>query len=274
MNIEENKPSKNMEYITKTDGIGGIIKYNYEDFNVIEVSNFNNVPDGKYLIAELYKKNWDLNHCIKVISNKLNISYKRIGFAGTKDKRAITIQKISIYNIKKEQLESISIKDINLKYLGYSNKKIEIGDLIKNKFEVTIRHLKYDKQKTISLIENTTKEIVFNGGVPNYYGIQRFGDKREITHLIGYYILKRNYKQAVLTYLTYYSEQEDESTKKMRQYILKEMNFKEALKICPLYLSPERTLLESLIKNKEDYLDSILNFPNNLFMMFIHSYQS
>lgn len=77
-----------------------------------------------------------------------------------------------------------------------------------------------------------------------------------------------------MTYLTYISCEEDEDTKKMRQYILKEMNFKEALKICPLYLSPERTLLDSLIKNNNNYLDSILNFPNNLFMMFIHSYQS
>ena len=274
MCINGNKPSENMEYITKTEGIGGTIKYYYEDFNVSEISYFNSNSNGKYLIAELEKKNWDLNHCIKIISNKLNISYKRIGFAGTKDKRAVTRQKISIYNINKEQLESISIKDIHLKYLGYSNKKIEIGDLIKNKFEINIRFLKYNKQKTKLLIENITNEIISIGGVPNYYGIQRFGDKREITHLIGYYILKRDYKQAVLTYLTSISCEEDEDTKKMRKYILKEMNFKEALKICPLYLSPERTLLDSLIKNNNNYLDSILNFPNNLFMMFIHSYQS
>lgn len=194
MCINGNKPSENMEYITKTEGIGGTIKYYCEDFDVSEISYFNSNSNGKYLIAELEKKNWDLNHCIKIISNKLNISYKRIGFAGTKDKRAVTRQKISIYNINKEKLESISIKDIHLKYLGYSNKKIEIGDLIKNKFEINIRFLKYNKQKTKLLIENITNEIISIGGVPNYYGIQRFGDKREITHLIGYYILKRDYK--------------------------------------------------------------------------------
>lgn len=183
-----------MLYLTKQCGIGGILKYYPEDFVVTEISNFKEDKNGKYLILELKKKNWDMNKCIKKISKILNISYKRIGFAGTKDKKAITTQKISIYNLNNLDIKHINIKDINLNVLGFSNKSIELGDLIKNKFSIIIRSLKYNKEKTLELLQDITEEIRNNNGVPNYYGIQRFGEKREITHIIGYYILKREFK--------------------------------------------------------------------------------
>ncbi len=261
-------------FLTSTCGIGGILKSIPEDFIVNEVSEFKYSNFGKYLILEITKKNWDLYHCIKYISKILNISYKRIGFAGTKDKRAITTQKISIYNIKKENIEKLNIKDISFRFLGYSNVPIKIGDLIKNNFSIIIRNLKYDLEFTRELLKKITEEINSNGGVPNYYGPQRFGEQREITHLIGRLLVHRNFKDAVMTYLTYCSCNEEDASKKMRMYILKTEDFKGGLKLCPDYLGHEKTILNSLIKYPSNFLHSILSLPKNLCMMFIHSFQS
>ena len=38
-------------------------------------------------------------------------------------------------------------------------------------------------------------------GIPNYFGLQRFGATRPVTHLVGEWILKRDFEQAVVTYV-------------------------------------------------------------------------
>lgn len=277
MNIKDNyfgNIINNNKYLTKSNRIGGSLKCYPEDFIVTEISSFKKASNGNYIILELIKTNWDLNHFIKFISKMLGISSKRIGFAGTKDKKAITTQKISIYNIQENQINLLNIKDIKLNVLGYSNKQIEIGDLIKNQFSIIIRNLEYNKETTLNILNLITKEIIDNNGVPNYYGVQRFGDKRPITHLVGYYLLKREFKTAVMIYLTYFSNEEEESAKKMRIHVLNTEHFKEGLKLCPQYLGYEKIILNSLIKQPSNFLDSILCLPDNLCMMFIHAYQS
>lgn len=77
-----------------------------------------------------------------------------------------------------------------------------------------------------------------------------------------------------MTYLTFFSEDEEENTKKMRSYIKKTEDFKNGLKLCPEHLAPERTLLDHLVKYENDFVGALLKLPKNLYMMFIHAYQS
>ena len=96
---------------SKTAGIGGTIKQIPDDFIVEEIA-----PDGKVIVIDseeepgenfkgefthciMQKYNWDTMRAVKEISKRLHISQKRVGFAGTKDKRAVTTQRISIYNV-------------------------------------------------------------------------------------------------------------------------------------------------------------------------------
>ncbi|MBA7529050.1 tRNA pseudouridine synthase D [subsurface metagenome] len=78
-------------YFTKTEGIGGIIKTKPSDFFVREITNREEGEEGKYLIAELTKENWDSYSVIREISRRLRVSRNRIGLAGTKDKFALLV---------------------------------------------------------------------------------------------------------------------------------------------------------------------------------------
>ncbi|HSD58644.1 MAG TPA: tRNA pseudouridine(13) synthase TruD, partial [Methanotrichaceae archaeon] len=77
-------------YITDTPGCGGILRSSSEDFVVDEVYEELNYEGGRYLVLEVEKKDWDTHHLIREMSRKLRISQKRFGWAGTKDKRAVT----------------------------------------------------------------------------------------------------------------------------------------------------------------------------------------
>ncbi|MBU4407032.1 MAG: tRNA pseudouridine(13) synthase TruD, partial [Candidatus Altiarchaeota archaeon] len=132
-------------YKSRTDGIGGKIKQLPEDFIVEEItedgavleavgygdvpevaveipcSSGENPPAGEFLHFTLQKNNWDTMRAMKEISKRLGVSRNRLSFAGTKDKRAVTVQRASAWNIKEEDLEKVNIKDIQLREFSYSN---------------------------------------------------------------------------------------------------------------------------------------------------------
>jgi Uncharacterized conserved protein len=137
-------------YSTDTDGLGGQLRQEVEDFVVKEVTNRSEGTDGKYLILELVKRDWDTHHLTRTLAKILQISQKRISVAGTKDKRALTTQKISIFDVDASEIEKIHLKDIELKVLGCSRKSIELGDLWGNNFIITIRNIAHSYEETDS----------------------------------------------------------------------------------------------------------------------------
>ncbi len=143
-------------YSTDTEGLGGKLRQEAEDFVVTEITNREEGQEGKYLILELIKRNWDTHHLTRTLAKILQISQKRISIAGTKDKRALTTQKISIFDIDASIIENIHLKDVELNVLGRSQKSIEIGDLWGNDFIITIRDIPSSSGEAKKLLEKNT----------------------------------------------------------------------------------------------------------------------
>lgn len=266
-------------YVNEKGFLGGKIREKPEDFVVEEVSDFKyeayskeKENQYKYLVLEVKAKNWDNNNLIKHLSNKLGISRNRIKFAGTKDKKAITKQLITIYDIKKSEIKNLEINNVEITDFGLSNKEINIGDLLGNNFKIKIRSIK-NTEKIDSIISLIQKE-----GIINYFGPQRFGETRPISHLVGKEIVKENYEKAVKTYLTKSFVREHQEIRELREELKRRWGEKEAikkaLKVFPNYLSYERTLLDQLYKNKLNYVEALKKFPHNLLTLFVHAYQS
>ncbi len=95
-------------YITDSPGCGGVIRSCPEDFLVDEVFEEQTYEGGRYLVLEVEKTDWDTHHLIREMSRRLRISQKRFGWAGTKDKRAVTVQRISIMNLDEAELKRIT----------------------------------------------------------------------------------------------------------------------------------------------------------------------
>jgi len=146
-----------------------LIKNKAEDFCVEEIMDLKK-GKGKYVYFILKKKNWNTMDAINKIGRRLNISSKRFGFAGLKDKKAITEQYVSVKGANEEELRELKIKDIEIKIVGRGKEKIRLGSLKGNKFKIRVKG-KIRKVKWII----------------NYFGEQRFGTE---TYKLGREILK------------------------------------------------------------------------------------
>lgn len=283
----------NTFYSTKTKGIGGRIKERIKDFKVIEVTEEGKecnlwlneeclenhdemqIPENekslKYLYLEMQKFNLDLNEAIRRIARFNRVSKKRITFAGVKDKRAVTSQKICFFK-PEERVKEFKSKFVKLSNPEWKKEKLRIGMLKGNKFEITVRQIELEKKEAEKRIKTCFKEM--KKGIANYFGEQRFGGIRNISHLVGKEFVKGNPKKAVMLYLTATNTLEEEKTRKAREELKKTMDYSKALKNFPLKFRYERAILNHLVKEKEDFIGAFRVLPKSLRYLFVHAYQS
>ena len=253
-------------YASDSDGIGGHLRETPEDFCVEEIPE-SFTGQGPYAVAKLVKKSWEHQHAMKEIASRLRISSKRIGWAGTKDRNAVTAQYITLYNITPEEIAALSIKDMELTYIGQHQSALSLGQLQGNRFVLRLRTC--SNTEGIDEICRAVSE-----GIPNYYGLQRFGALKPVTHRMGYHILRGEYEEAVRLYIGDAFPYESDEIKAARRRFAESMDAKEALHALPVHLSFERIMLDSLMKKKEDYGAALQSLPPKLLSMFISAYQS
>ena len=155
-----------------------IIKEKPEDFVVTEISSVEIEEKGKYAYFRLKKKNWNTLDAVKRVARGIGVKEKEVGFAGNKDKKAVTSQMISVLSGKKEKVEGLSLEGITLEFVGYGSEKITLGDLIGNKFEIVIRGV---------------EDVVGKDKVVNYFGEQRFGRNNVA---VGRALIKKEFSEA------------------------------------------------------------------------------
>ncbi len=261
-------------YLTDEDGVGGDLRVEPGDFIVNEVSDFKAGASGDYLIVRLTKENWETHHLIRDLSRHLGISEERIGIAGTKDKRAITTQLMSIRGVSGGQLSRVSLPRVRLEPLGRSNKDIGLGDLRGNDFDVTIRHIGLPAPELEKRLQAIEGSIARSGGVPNFFGYQRFGVVRPVTHLVGKKILLGDIEGAAMTYIAGSFPGETEENRKARDFVRETKDFKEGLKVYPLNLRYERAMMHHLVEHPGDYTGAFRSLSPRLLKLFVHAYQS
>jgi len=274
MNIFPIEQSVGLEtFYSNYPGINGKLRTFPDDFIVIEqFQKPKLVEKGPFTIATVIARNWETNLLIRSMAKQLQISRKRISFAGTKDKRSISTQLFSFYHIAPEKIQNIHLKDVEIRDIYQANTKLRLGDLIGNEFHITIRNV--SKEITNEYVEKLMKPFLDIGGFPNYFGIQRFGIVRPITHIIGKHIVEGNFKQAVLGYLTMLDKNEDEASYQARKQLLDTHDYGQAFQSFPNHLIYEKSMLNMLQKNPENYVDALNELPSNLITLFVYAYQS
>lgn len=261
-------------FYTNSKGIGGKLRKTAQDFIVKELSSPPpRVDKGDYAILKIRVKKWETNRLIRQLSRQLGISRNRIGFAGTKDRRAITTQLISI-RASLENVENINMKDVEVLESYASTKGLSLGDLLGNSFDITIRDIECSEKEAEKIISENLKVLNDLGGFPNFFGHQRFGVVRPITHLVGKKLMEGDFKGAVHTYLGNPQDVEGKDSFEARKALGEGVGYAEALKLFPKHLGFEKALLNHLINNEDDYIGAISSLPKNLSMMFVHAYQS
>lgn len=275
-------------YATETGGLGGFMKRSPEDFIVEEIlvdgsrasvrlednKSGSLAKHGRYLICVLVKRGWDTLLAIEEIAKVLGISPDRIGFAGIKDADALTAQYISIGGVPLDYLTRINIEGLLIKPLGYSGEEMSPEKLFGNSFTIIVRSIRAGEDTARKRIERISEGLADLGGMPNFFGHQRFGTVRPITHIVGKHIIMGKFEDAILSFLAYQSPFESARIREARRELYETRDFSLALKRFPKSLIYERLILMHLSKSPNDYIGALHKIPLNLRKLFVQAYQS
>jgi tRNA pseudouridine13 synthase len=277
-------------YATETTGVGGVIRKSVDDFVVEEV-----LVDGskakiekavenrvlgastskqRYLLCVLVKRNWDTFIALRNIAKQLDISQRQVQIAGIKDAKAVTAQHITVENCSIEDVSKLNVKDIEVSAVGYVRDALSPYYLLGNNFTIRIKAIKRSESTIEKRITETARALDAIGGIPNFFGHQRFGTTRAITHLVGKAIVEGDFEEAAMLFLAKPSVHEHPSSRKARTELQSTRNFKQALQNFPKQLRYERLMLIHLVEKPDDFVGAFRRLPIKLQPLFVQAYQS
>ncbi|MHB8585012.1 MAG: tRNA pseudouridine(13) synthase TruD [Thermoplasmatota archaeon] len=274
-------------YATATPGIGGRIKTHPEDFVVDEVPLAPVVSQGpgKYTVAAIRARNWETNRLMQEIGTRLQIGRNAIFFAGTKDKRAVTTQYVAI-RAPEDAVQALRIRDVEVQATFRTDRAPKIGELVGNRFDLKIRDVKGDVAEAARSARDAIAHLTAGGGLPNYFGLQRFGIVRPITHEVGRRLVAGDVASAFWTYAANPVEGEQREALDARKRLASAVHAagadpaqavaaaREALGYFPTFMTFERSLLHGLIETDGSFREAFSRLPRNLVTMFVYAYES
>jgi len=255
-------------YCTDYRGISGSIKRVNEEFRVSEVidtsflANISTVQDEhhKYPLYILEKRNIDSNHAIFEIRKKLGIKLKVIGL---KDAKAVTKQYASSEQTKNIIKEAATAHTL-LSLKGFTKTPIGKSSLSGNAFTITIH------DPIISDISSFIPEIK---NIANFYGLQRFGSERMVTHLVGKEIVKRNFQKAVELLLSFTTEYDTTMSIEIRNKSRDPKKYSQIIRELPKRMDIEYQVMSVLEKGKGP-IAALRSVPINIRRLFVQAYQA
>jgi tRNA pseudouridine13 synthase len=228
----------------------------------------------RFLLCVMVKRDWDTFIAVKNVAKALGIDQARVSFAGIKDAKAITAQHITIEDVTFEQVSAVQVRDVELRPAGYFREQLAPFYLLGNSFTIRVKAISKHEAEVKTQIAETMTELTLAGGMPNFYGHQRFGTTRPITHLVGKALMQGDLERAVMTFLAEPSPYEHPQSSRARQELRESRNFGVALESFPQQLRYERAMIGHLADNPSDYAGAFRCLPLKLRLLFLQAYQS
>jgi tRNA pseudouridine13 synthase len=265
---------------------------------------------GEYLHFSLYKENKDTMEVVGFLGSKLNSGAKAFAFAGTKDRRACTVQRLCVKRQTAERIAGFNRSLFNAAVgdFEYRNNDLKLGDLMGNEFTITLRDCKFQNEEGMNavqrqvfaseVVEKAVKDFSEKGFI-NYYGLQRFGSFAASTDQVGRKMLQDDLEGAVNDLLNYSEvalaaaegtsdsnvlvSQDDRNRAKALHIWRTEGKGPQALELLPRKFTAERNIIQHLSSRnsksgkhdrKTDWQGALMTIPRTLRLMYVHAYQS
>ena len=250
-------------YSTNFAGIGGLIRSSQEDFFVSEILDQRILSKisqtGNYAVYKLEKRGIDTNHALSEIFKIHGIRLKALGL---KDASATTEQFVCDTSTSKSP-EKFSTNRYDLTRIGFVAKPLTKKDMVGNHFKIKIQDADFTK---IGDFKEYDKIL-------NFFGYQRFGSKRPVSHLIGKALLQNDFELAVHLLLSFSSEYDSVENNKIRKMLEDKSNYTTALQEIPHQMDIERMVLNEMVQHG-DAVKAIRAIPLSLRRFFVHAFQS
>lgn len=258
---------------------------------------------GEYLHFTLYKENKDTMEVVSYLARSLKLGPQSFQFAGTKDRRGVTTQRVSVHRVYADRMVPIgkTLRNAKIGNYSYEPRGLELGELMGNEFVITLRDCQFQLGERMDTEEHTRKAIedvkkaakhVSQKGFLNYFGLQRFGTFSTRTDTIGKKMLQGDFKGAVEAILSYHPaalEAAQDASSKDHTISFDDKNraaaihsfqttrhSRQALETLPRKFSAEAAIIRHLgvASRANDYQTALQGIPKNLRLMYVHAYQS
>ncbi len=178
MESDTNAPDLNFEWAYAHGApIGSaVIRTEPEDFIVTEELGFEPTGEGEHAFLVIKKRNVNSEWVARQIAKLVGVKRLDVGFAGMKDRRAVTTQAFTVKLTGKSEPDwnllnsDCDGEQIEVVHTARHQRKLKRGDLAGNRFQITLRQIDGEQAEIEQRLEK-----IRSRGIPNYFGEQRFG---------------------------------------------------------------------------------------------------
>ncbi|MBI3723798.1 tRNA pseudouridine(13) synthase TruD [bacterium] len=239
---------------TEIPAISATARFVPEDFVVEEVPLYEASGEGEHAYALIEKRGIPTPEAIRRLSRALSVPAREIGYAGLKDARAVTRQTLSFP--KRAALDLASWKDDALAVLSVKlhGNKLKVGHLRGNRFSLKLRRVSEDD-------EARARDVLARlaRGAPNYFGLQRFGLRRN-SHRLGLALVTEDAVAFLKELLASPSPDESPRLRSARE-AFERGDLRAAREGFPPSFEAERIALSSLERSPEDSARAVRAIP-------------
>ena len=223
--------------------LGGTIKARPEDFLVEEVPLYDPCGEGEHIYLMVEKRGLSTSQMVDVVAKHFGVRPRDIGYAGMKDRRAVTRQVVSVHVPGKstEDFPSLRHDKISILWADQHTNKLRLGHLKGNRFSIKIRGVPPTAVLTAEKVLRKLEVV----GVPNFFGEQRFGYRLN-NHRLGRLVFLDKPKD-LLDELLGPDEANPEFNAQARALYVKG-DYENAMKAFPHAQRPERDACRLLLK--------------------------
>lgn len=159
--------------------VTGLFRQSPEDFQVVESLGFELAGQGEHVYLHLEKRGENTDWVARQIARLAGVQNHDVSYAGMKDRHAVTSQWFSVYFPKGNEPDwrELASESVRLLAVTRHTQKLRRGAHQSNHFCIRLHQLEGDLASLPERLEQVTA-----GGVPNYFGLQRFGHNGNNLH--------------------------------------------------------------------------------------------
>ena len=142
-----------------------------DDFEVDELPAYAPSGSGDHVFAHIEKRGLTTRDAVRALCERLEVDPQGAGWAGLKDRHAVTRQWVSLAGTTPEAVLGVELEGVRVLDAAPHGQKLRTGHLRANRFRIRLRELDPSRIEDLRAVLSSIE----SQGLPNYYGEQRFG---------------------------------------------------------------------------------------------------